>query len=140
MLAEVEANSSQFWFLCELFYISAASMLKIAIGFFLLRVSVQKVHIWIIGIIIVGAAMFGTAYFFVALFQCHPISAWWTHGAGTKYCMDPTVIVATTYAASVINSLADWTFGILPIFIVWDLEMARRQKIMVAILLAFAAM
>lgn len=115
-------------------------MLKIAIGFFLLRVSVHKPHIWIIRIIIVGAAVFGTAYFFIALFQCHPVSAWWNHGAGTKYCMTPAVIVGTTYAASVINSLADWTFGILPIFIVWDLEMARRQKIMVAAILAFAAM
>jgi hypothetical protein len=115
-------------------------MLKIAIGFFLLRVSVHKVHIWIIRIIIAGAAFFGTAYFFIALFQCNPVSAWWEHGAGTKYCMTPQVIVGTTYAASVINSLADWTFGILPIFIVWNLEMARRQKVMVAAILAFAAM
>jgi hypothetical protein len=130
----------QFWFNCELFYILSCSVLKIAIGVFLLRVAVKKPHVWIIKILNVGSALFGTGYFFVALFQCNPVSAWWMKGPSSDSCIDPKIITGATYAASVINAGADWTFGILPIFIVWDLEMARRQKFLVAGILAFAAM
>lgn len=35
--------------------------------------------------------------------------------------------------------MADWVFGILPAFIVRDLVMSRRQKVIVAAILAFAA-
>jgi len=93
----------------------------------------------VIRIVVLGTIVFGTAYFFTALFQCSPISAWWKYGAGSHYCMSPQVIVGITYAASVINSLADWVFAILPVFIVWDLEMSKRQKAMVAGILALAA-
>lgn len=37
------------------------------------------------------------------------------------------------------NASADWAFGILPLFIVWDLQLNRRTKALVVGILAFAA-
>ena len=115
-------------------------MLKIALGIFLLRVALKKAHIWIIRLLILGTLVFGTSYFFLILFQCSPISQFWTVSPGSPKCIDPKIITRTTYAASGITAFADWTFGTLPIFIVWDLKMPRKAKFMVAGILAFAAM
>jgi hypothetical protein len=57
-----------------------------------------------------------------------------------KSCINTRIIADTTYAASSINAIADWVFGLLPIFIVKDLKMSRRMKLIVIGLLSFAAM
>jgi hypothetical protein len=74
----------------------------------------------------------------IVLVQCYPLSNWWT--AEKAGCIDPSIIVQATYTASALNSLADWTFGILPFFIVRDLNMSRRTKYIAAGILSFAAM
>lgn len=86
----------------------------------------------------VGTVIFGVFYGLVVLLQCKPVDAWWTlerHG-----CMDPIIIVNATYAASALNAVADWTFGTLPIFIVWGLNMNKRTKKIAVGVLSFAAM
>ena len=45
----------------------------------------------------------------------------------------------TSYVVSALNSVADWVFGLLPIFMVKDLQMHRHQKVVVAVILGFAA-
>ena len=111
-----------------------------SIGMFLLRIANNKVHIWILRLLTVGSAVFGTVYLFMAVFQCSPVSAWWMLGPSSHSCIDAKIITGATYCASVINSIADMTFGILPIFIICGLEMKKKQKLMVGGLLAFAAM
>ncbi|OCK74960.1 hypothetical protein K432DRAFT_309581 [Lepidopterella palustris CBS 459.81] len=128
-----------FWYLCELFYILSTCMLKIALGVFLLRVAVRKLHIWIIRLVMLGTIVFGTSYFFLVLFQCGPVSEFWMVSPGSSKCLNTKVITGTTYAAGALTTVSDWTFGILPIFIVWDLKISRKAKFMVAGILAFAA-
>jgi hypothetical protein len=130
---------AQFWWICELLYIIASSVLKVAIGTFLLRVTTKKVHIFIIRVIIAGTCVFGTLYFFVAFLQCRPFADFWRINPGAPTCISHDIITGCTYAASVLVSLSDWTYGILPIFIVWDLNMTKRNKLLVAGILAFAA-
>ena len=130
----------QCWYLCELFYILSSCMLKFALGIFLLRVALKKTHIWIIRLLMLGTLIFGTGYFFLAVFQCSPISQFWTVSPSSPKCIDPSIFTNTTYAASGVTALVDWTFGTLPIFIVWDLKMPRKAKFMVAGILAFGAM
>jgi hypothetical protein len=44
-----------------------------------------------------------------------------------------------TYALAAVNAAADWAFGTLPLFIVWDLKMKLKTKLLVGGILAFAA-
>ena len=48
-------------------------------------------------------------------------------------------MVIATYTAGALNTVADWTLGTLPIFIVWNLAINRRLKAIVAGILGFAA-
>jgi hypothetical protein len=122
-----------------LFYILSSSWLKIAVGFFLLRVAIKRTHIWIIRFTMAGTTLFGATYFLLAIFQCKPISAWWKQTPGYGTCLGPEIVLATSYTSATLNSIADWTFGILPYFIVKDLDLPHKQKWLVAIILGFAA-
>src|SRR5690348_3234899 len=52
----------RFWFFCEVFYTISTSIFKIAIGLFLLRITIHPIHVWIIRIIMAVAAFVGVAY------------------------------------------------------------------------------
>src|SRR5690242_5362083 len=67
----------RFWFFCEVFYTISTSVFKIAIGLFLLRITIHPIHIWIIRIIMAIAAVVGVAYTLLVIFQCNPIHFWW---------------------------------------------------------------
>ncbi|EME85190.1 uncharacterized protein MYCFIDRAFT_119694, partial [Pseudocercospora fijiensis CIRAD86] len=127
------------WYFCEIFYVCSTSFLKVSIGLFLLRVATNKIHIWIVRMIMILAAVFGFAFLFVVIFQCWPISDWWSLDPTQKHCIKPDIVIGLTYGVSGLNVIADWTLGILPAFIVKDLQMSVRQKRLVAIILSFAA-
>ncbi|KAL1640389.1 hypothetical protein SLS58_007062 [Diplodia intermedia] len=129
----------RFWYICELFYVIASSTLKVAIGIFLLRIAVNKYHIWIIYFVNGASIIFGTAYLCVVTFQCTPIHTFWTIRPNNEHCLPRDTVANITYAASALAAIADWTFGILPGFIVWDLHMNSRTKGVVVIILGFAA-
>lgn len=48
-----------FWYFCEIFYTIATCLLKVAVGFFLLRITVHRYHILLIRLIMVVAGFLG---------------------------------------------------------------------------------
>ncbi|MCJ1366845.1 hypothetical protein MMC16_005975 [Acarospora aff. strigata] len=54
-------------------------------------------------------------------------------------CISPHGIAAATYAHSAVSAAADWTFGILPVFLIWDVKMNPQTKISIAIILGLGA-
>lgn len=50
---------------------------KMSIGFFLLRITVKKVHIYIVYCAMFFSVMAGIAFFLVTLLQCTPVSFFW---------------------------------------------------------------
>lgn len=65
-------KQAQFWYLCELFYVLTNCLLKFAIGYFYLRVAIERWHIWCIRILMAGTILCGLIYFFLVLLQCLP--------------------------------------------------------------------
>ncbi|KAH8911740.1 hypothetical protein BR93DRAFT_12679 [Coniochaeta sp. PMI_546] len=138
--ADNNSRALMWWLACELFYISCTSVLKISVGFFLLRIAVNPKHIWTLRILLVSTAVFGLAYFFMVVFQCSPVSSFWEQNPRAEgHCIPEKALMTMTYTASCLNCVADWTFGILPAFIVWSLTMSLKNKILVAAILSFAA-
>jgi hypothetical protein len=68
------------------------------------------------------------------------VSEFWNNHPASNKCIPELPTIGITYALGAVNAFADWSFGTLPIFIVWDLQMNRKTKIMVVGILAFAAM
>lgn len=114
---------------------------KISIGYFLLRLTVHRIHVWIIWTVMGLTVLTGAVFFFVTLFQCNPISYFWTQTIGEKgTCIPVEVIMALTYLYGTISAICDFTFGILPIFLVWNLNMRKSLKIALIPILSMACM
>lgn len=59
------------------------------------------------------------------------------------YDLSPVLIakvIIPTYVHTALNAFADWTLGILPIFIIKDLDMNPRTKVTIAVILALGGM
>lgn len=126
----------QAWFYCELFYVQSTCWAKIAIGLMLLRLATRRVHRWILYLLMSGALIFCQIFFIIVLLQCRPISSFWTRAditsVETGSCWGADTVANVTYAASALNSIADWTFAILPIWFVFRIQMKKSSKFLVA--------
>ncbi|KAH8725008.1 hypothetical protein GQ44DRAFT_739818 [Phaeosphaeriaceae sp. PMI808] len=131
--------ASLFWYICELLYVLANCLLKFAIGYFYLRVAIQRWHIWSIRLLMMGTVLLGLIYLFLVMLQCIPISEFWINHPASNKCLSKGPTIGITYTLAAVNAAADWAFGILPFFIVWGSEMKFKTKMLVAGILAFAA-
>ncbi|KAF2083835.1 hypothetical protein K490DRAFT_76255 [Saccharata proteae CBS 121410] len=128
-----------FWYYCEIFYVVSSTCLKVAVGLFLLRIAVRKPHVWMLHAFNGASVVFGAAYCLICILQCNPISTYWTLQPNNVHCLPADTVANLTYAASALGSVADWVFGTLPAFIIWDLHMNPRTKLVVCGILGFAA-
>ncbi|WKT53950.1 hypothetical protein QSH57_004534 [Fusarium oxysporum f. sp. vasinfectum] len=132
--------AKQMWFVCEMFNITAVTVLKISVGFFLLRVATSRWHIWFLRILMASTGLFGTVYLIMITFQCVPIHTYWEEGPRTRgKCWEDKIMLLLTITAQGLNTMADWCFGTLPFFIVRSLSLPMATKIVVACILGFAA-
>lgn len=101
---------------------------KISIGYFLLRITVERIHTWIIGVVMFLTVAMGIVFFFITMLQCAPISYFWDknqHGS----CLNIDIIIAITYLYSAFSVICDFTFALLPIALIMKLQMNRKTKI-----------
>lgn len=132
----------KYWWFCFLFYALTMITSKLSVGVFLLRITVKKVHIWIIYFAMFASLLAGVLFFFVSLFQCWPISHFWEQWdpSAEGKCMKVDVIVALSYLYTVFSIASDFTFAILPAFLVWGLQLGKRTKMALIPLLAMGCM
>lgn len=134
-------DSIQWWWACEPVYVLSNMALKLSIGIFLLRLAVTKTSRVIIYVIIGVLEAYSAFYFFLFVLQCRPSSYFWTqYTGGTGTCVDPKLTVDATYAYSAISCVADWGLGLMPIFLIWHIQMDMRTKMSVAAILSVGAM
>lgn len=139
-ILQLTSNHFKYWYICELLYIVSTCLLKISVGFLLLRITIERIHIHILRILMLGTVLFGGTYFFMVMFQCRPVNTFWDENPRTPgKCWNDRVVLIMTYTAAAINCLADWAFGTLPVFIVWSLNLPIKSKILVMFILGFAA-
>jgi hypothetical protein len=117
----------------------ASVALKASVCLFLLRITILKLHIWILYSVMTVTVITGLVFMLVLLLQCHPISYFWDK-TQPGHCIDWNVIIAMSWLWSVFAAMCDFTVGILPIFLVKNLKMDRRTKFAVVGILGVACM
>ncbi|KAG0651037.1 hypothetical protein D0Z07_2499 [Hyphodiscus hymeniophilus] len=126
-----------FWWLCELFYTITTVFIRLSIAVFLLRIAIKPLHRGIIFGTLGTVIAFSLFYFFLIIFQCHPVSFFWQQYAGQKgSCINPAAVPDASIAHSAVSFTADWVLGLLPIFLVYHLQMNLRTKVSVACILS----
>jgi len=114
--------------------------LKASIALMLLRLSVRPTHKKILWVTFFITEIYSAFFFFLFVFQCIPSQYFWTrYTGGHGTCLDTSVVVAATYGYSAITCAGDLVFSILPVLLVWSLQMGRKEKAAVVAILAMGA-
>ncbi|KAI1130276.1 hypothetical protein F5Y10DRAFT_236215 [Nemania abortiva] len=125
---ESVVQAKKFSYATEITYGLTMIFAKISIALFLLRVTVHRAQRWIIYIITTLTCVAGLTLVFIVAFQCKPLSkAWDSDQPGS--CISIQAIPIATYTYSALAVVTDLTFTVLPLFIVWHLQMDRRTKL-----------
>lgn len=113
----------------QLFYINCSPFIKISICHTLIRIAMQRRYIYTlhaISAVLVASSIMAIIAVFI---QCRPFEASWT---GQGECISVNVIIIPTYVFSALNIAADWIVSIMPIFILWNLQIRRKLKMISA--------
>ncbi|KAF1980290.1 hypothetical protein BU23DRAFT_625473 [Bimuria novae-zelandiae CBS 107.79] len=127
--------------LSEVFYVLTTTFLKISLGLFFLRILTKPWQMRLFEAILVISAAYGLFYFFATVFVCGDPTKLGANllGNSAKHCAPTWFVLGTGYIYGIVNVLADWAFTLIPIIILIDSTMDRREKISVGIVIAFAA-
>ncbi|KAJ5238181.1 hypothetical protein N7489_008272 [Penicillium chrysogenum] len=118
------------WWTGQLFYVLTCVVAKISIIIALLRITVSRVHAYILYAVIALATAIGLIFFFFTMFQCSPVDFFWNRAQpkANGSCIDTNVLIGVAYLYSVGAAITDLTIGLLPVALIWDLRMKRRNK------------
>jgi len=110
--------------------------IKLSIAIFLLRIAVKKRYIWTLRISIAIVTIWSLAIFLYDIFQCTPVAAQWDVTITPSKCVSGDSFVSAAYSVSVMSILSDWMYAIMPIFMVWSIQMTAQKKFTVGIILS----
>ncbi|KAL3459490.1 hypothetical protein BJX64DRAFT_301233 [Aspergillus heterothallicus] len=142
LTAHERVTAMKYWWLCEIAYCFASIGCKVSVCIFLMRITVKRLHIWILYLVMAFTVITGLMFMFIMLLQCKPLEYFWTRTAldptieGT--CISIEIVITMTYVYSAFAVLCDFTVGILPIFIVRKLHMRQKTKMAVVGILGMA--
>ncbi|KAH6721454.1 hypothetical protein DL95DRAFT_463428 [Leptodontidium sp. 2 PMI_412] len=120
----------------EILYIITALLMRLSIGFFILRIMTQRNFIWTIRITMGLITLATVMDLFYTIFQCKPIRYFWLQFSGLPgRCLPAPQVQAISIAYSAASAFADILFGVLPMCVLWNLQMNRKAKLIVGVLL-----
>ncbi|EFQ85796.1 hypothetical protein PTT_19153 [Pyrenophora teres f. teres 0-1] len=131
----------QFFFFFECFYCAAIIPIKLSISFMLIRIASRR-KLFVYSLYTVSA-LFVTMNLIALLyiiFQCAPVSyAWDTSTPGGK-CNPAQTLADIYYATTAVNIATDWFCALLPIPLLWNVQLNRNSKISVGVILGLGAL
>ncbi|KAL2062079.1 hypothetical protein VTL71DRAFT_6345 [Oculimacula yallundae] len=126
----------RYFFWGEILYVITAFVMRLSIGFFILRIMTQRSFIWTIRMTMALITLATVMDLFYTIFQCKPISYFWLQFSGIPgKCLPAPQVQAISIAYSAASATADILFGVMPICVLWNLQMNRKAKIIVGVLL-----
>lgn len=127
------------WYLCEVIYAPLSALIRTSIAVFILRLATKSWQKWIIWVNIAIIWLTSVVYFFLMTLQCLPSNYFWQGPVAvpgvTGSCMDHDVVPIATIVHSSVSAVSDWVLGLLPVAMLWKVNINRRTKISIAILL-----
>ncbi|KAF7535411.1 hypothetical protein G7054_g5385 [Neopestalotiopsis clavispora] len=116
------------WWLCYLWYDACMVFARLSIGIFFLRLTVKRLHRYLMYLVMVSTVLFGLVFLGVAIGECTPPAYFWDKTIEGGWCVDTRIIVALMYLYSASSLFSDATYAIFPIFLMKGLQMDRKTK------------
>ncbi|KAF7926756.1 uncharacterized protein EAE97_010265 [Botrytis byssoidea] len=123
----------QAWWFDESLFALTTLFVRLSISVFLLRLSTRSLHKSIIYVTQASVITFTIIFIVLVFRQCTPFDYIWKQYEGaTGFCIDSSIVPAASVAHSVIGFTVDWTLGLLPIWVMWDLKMSMKAKLSIS--------
>ncbi|OJI96161.1 hypothetical protein ASPVEDRAFT_77940 [Aspergillus versicolor CBS 583.65] len=127
-----QANGQKFFLIFEVGYCAAIIPIKLSISWMLIRVAEgRKVYIYIqYATIAVFTVMNVIALIFI-LTNCIPTEAMWDTSIiekGEGSCKPAHVLTDVYYATTAVNIMTDWITALMPIPLLWNVQLDRNSK------------
>ncbi|TEY75041.1 hypothetical protein BOTCAL_0066g00180 [Botryotinia calthae] len=134
----------RYWYFGEWTYVLTMTLIKTAISLFYLRIMITPWHRLAVKIIMWIVILFGFAYFWCVVIQCWPIPFIWDRYAttlvrSTGRCLPRGIVLGGTYLHSIISAGSDWTLALMPIIMLWNLQMPTGIRYLVGGIVACGA-
>ncbi|KAL7931821.1 hypothetical protein V8C35DRAFT_308662 [Trichoderma chlorosporum] len=133
MLIYYQVRVKSYMFMFEIIYFASSVLTKLAMAIMILRLTSTKRYAYIIwgNMALLGV---NAAVCLVIMFvSCTPIAALWNEQIG--YCRIKYGWIIVSYAGSVFLAIVDWTCAITPFVMLRSLQMPRRRRISLQIIL-----
>ncbi|KAL4802433.1 hypothetical protein BDV18DRAFT_163837 [Aspergillus unguis] len=129
------------WWLGQMLYLWASAVAKVAIALALLRLAVRPVHRIILWAVCVVVVVSGLVFWLVLLFDCWPVEYFWERLNILKrgQCLSTHVLLIIAYVYSSLTIACDFTLGIMPVCLIWRLQMNARTKLALVGILSLGA-
>ncbi|KAJ4983126.1 integral membrane family protein [Stagonosporopsis vannaccii] len=115
-------------FITQPIYLFAICLVKISVGFFLLRIAVHSAYRRLIIGIMLFMGIYTIGCFFTIVLQCTNLAVQWDHTIKAT-CWSAHTIKTLSYVNVSLNIVTDLLFSIIiPIPLLWSLQMNKRQK------------
>ncbi|KAL4736479.1 hypothetical protein BDV11DRAFT_211229 [Aspergillus similis] len=127
-------TAALFFLIFEVGYCAAIIPIKLSISWMLIRIAEgRKLYVYIQYIII---ALFTTMNFIALIFiltDCIPVEAAWDKSLldNGGRCQPPHVLADVYYACTAVNIITDWVTALMPIPLLWNVQLGRNSKLSV---------
>ncbi|KAB8220191.1 hypothetical protein BDV33DRAFT_191378 [Aspergillus novoparasiticus] len=130
------------WWLGQMLYIWSSAVAKVSIALALIRLTVRRMHLVILWTVVAVVIAIGLMFWLVLLFDCNPVSYFWLriNPMNTGTCLSTDILLAIAYLYSALTIFCDFTLGIFPVFLIWNLQMNGRTKAALGGILSMGAM
>lgn len=121
----------------EIAFAAACTLTKLSMLMLFRRLLVSSTLLWrritVLAMIVVGIQ--GSVFIITVIFQCRPPQDYWKITSEPQpNCINQS---SSLLVAGIVNTLTDFTVVLLPIRLVFSLQLPRRQAFVVALLFAF---
>lgn len=131
-------SSNQLFYIVDFFYAACTVPIKSSICICLIRIAeARRRFIWsLCGLI---ALQSGAAVIFIIAIGniCHPATALWGETSGV---CNPSLNSHASFFFSVVSIVTDLSLAVLPAILLWPIQMKRRLKFSVVVILGLAAL
>ena len=93
---------------------------------------------WTVFVLMFVTAAFSAASFGVLTFLCYPPSVFWTEELGDGWCMDRRAQQKFYDANGALNIAIDLAIYVVPVPMLWRVQLPARQKILLAFIFGLA--
>lgn len=126
-------NFVRWLYILEILYFLLIAVVKLTLLFFFLKIFQKPMIRQILWATIAFDILYGVSFAVVGVFQCKPITYYWTQwdGEGSGKCVNINALAWTNAIISIILDL--WMLA-LPLYEVFHLQLSWRSKISVAMM------